>query len=158
MATRAVLMATRRDNTGLVGFEVLPFLVLVFLVGTLMFAQFWAALDAKMATTASARQAARTFVEQPGRLSVRAARERALDAGFSALRSHALLGNSDVASVGNLSLRRCTRVTFEATHQVPALRLPLRRNPEPLVVRSQHSEVVDPFRSGLEGRVNCVGY
>ncbi|HCB36952.1 MAG TPA: hypothetical protein DEP66_01695, partial [Acidimicrobiaceae bacterium] len=57
---------TPADERGIVGFEVLPFLVLVFMVGTLMFAQSWAVLDAKSATTAAARQAARTFVEQSG--------------------------------------------------------------------------------------------
>ncbi|HCB36951.1 MAG TPA: hypothetical protein DEP66_01690, partial [Acidimicrobiaceae bacterium] len=62
-----------------------------------------------------------------------------------------------VASVGALSLRRCARVVFEATHAVPALALPLRRNARPIPVRSRHSEVVDPFRSGLDGRVTCVG-
>ena len=143
-------------QAGVVGFEVLPFLVLVFMVGALMFAQSWAVLDAKMATTSAARQATRTFVEQPGRSSVAGARSQAVKAGTAALTANKLVGESAVAPAGTLSLQRCARVTFEATHRVPALRLPLLTNADPIFVRSQHSEVVDPFRSGLTGRANCV--
>ncbi len=143
------------DERGVVGFEVLPFLVLVFMVGSLMFAQSWAVLDAKMATTSAARQATRTYVEQPGK-SPSDARKRAVQAGEAAIAAHNLPGESSVTPIGVLSLQRCQRATFAATQKVPALRLPLSLNPSPVVVRSQHSEVVDPFRSGLEGQATCV--
>ncbi len=148
---------TSSGESGVVGFEVLPFLVLVFMVGSLMFAQFWAVLDAKMVTTAGVRQAVRTFVEQPGKSSVSQARSRAIQAGEDVISANNLSGESAVRAVGSFSLRRCARATFEATHQVPALRLPLGTSSAPISVRSQHSELVDPFRSGLSGRANCVG-
>ena len=46
----------RSDESGVVGLEVLPLLVVVFVVGTLVFAQSWMALDAKIAATAGARE------------------------------------------------------------------------------------------------------
>ncbi len=143
------------DELGVVGFEVLPFLVLVFMVGSLMFAQSWAVLDAKMATTSGARQATRTYVEQSGKSSSNASK-RAVQAGETAITAHSLPGESSITPIGVLSLQRCQRVTFAATQKIPALRLPLRSNPSPIVVRSQHSEIVDPFRSGLKGQATCV--
>ena len=46
-------MSDQQDESGLVGAEVLPFVVLVFIVGTLVFTQAWAALDAKLAAAAA---------------------------------------------------------------------------------------------------------
>src|SRR5439155_20334481 len=47
------------------GFEVLPFGLLVLVLGTLLVANAWEVIDAKIAVTASAREAARVFVEAP---------------------------------------------------------------------------------------------
>ena len=41
----------------------LPFGVLIFVVGSLLIANAWAVVDAKLATTAAAREAARAYVE-----------------------------------------------------------------------------------------------
>ena len=113
---------TRRDASGVVGAEVLPFVVLVFIGGTLVFAQAWAAPDAKIAAVAGAREAARTFVEHRGPRSGDAA-DAATMAGTQAMSGYRLSGDASVQPVGAARLRRCERVTFEASQQVPRLSL-----------------------------------
>lgn len=146
-------MPESRNESGVVGAEVLPFVVLVFVVGTLIFAQAWAALDAKLAAASAAREAVRTFVEHPGRDSADAT-GAAVDAGTRAISGHSINGDGAIAAVGTPRLRRCERVTFEASLEVAQLALPhVRRSP--VVVRARASEIVDPFRHGLGGRAPC---
>lgn len=142
-----------RGDAGQVGgIEAVPFGLLVLVVGALLIANAWAVVDAKFATDAAARQAARTFAE-------------ATDAGTAASDAEAAAlevieghgrdpGRADVTAVGPLSLTRCARATFEVTYEVPALSIPWigGYGRAPFTVRSTHSEVVDPFRSGLPGR------
>ncbi|MGZ4694068.1 MAG: hypothetical protein ACXWA3_10620, partial [Acidimicrobiales bacterium] len=53
----------RRDDRGqLAGIEVLPFGVLVFVVGALLITNAWAVVDAKIAVDAASREAVRTYV------------------------------------------------------------------------------------------------
>ncbi len=149
--------ARERDEAGVVGFEVLPFLVIVFVLGTLVFAQFWAVLDAKLTTASAAREATRTFVEQPGPAGTNAASRQALDAGRRVLTGNQLTSKGTIKPVGSLSLRRCDRVTFEARTTVPNMAPARSANRAQIVVVSRHTEVVDPLRSGLTGKARCIG-
>jgi hypothetical protein len=143
----------RRDASGVVGAEVLPFIVLVFVGGTLVLAQAWAALDAKIAAVAGAREAARTFVEHRGPRSGDAA-DAAIVAGTEAMSGYRLSGEAWVRPIDAARLRRCTRVTFEATREVPRLAL-LGDRWSPVTVSARAGEMVDPFRHGLRGRAPC---
>ncbi|WP_419915513.1 hypothetical protein [Candidatus Poriferisodalis sp.] len=145
---------TRHDASGVVGAEVLPFVVLVFIGGTLVFAQAWAALDAKIAAVAGAREAARTFVEHRGPRFGDAA-DASVAAGMQAMSGHRLSGEASVRPVGTTRLRRCERVTFEAAREVPRLAL-LGSRWSPVTVGARASEIVDPFRHGLRGRAPCA--
>lgn len=133
------------------GIEALPFGLLIFVLGSLLIANAWAVVDAKFATDAAARQAARTFVEgfdPPLALEAATAAARATVAGHGRDPERAR-----VEPVGALDLVRCARATFTVSYEVPALTLPLigGYGPAPFSVRSTHSELVDPFRSGLAG-------
>lgn len=133
------------------GIEALPFGVLIFVLGSLLIANAWAVLDAKFATDAASRQAARTFVEGT---ELDVALTDAERAGRAAVAAHGR--DPDrliIAAVGDPRLVRCARATFEAVYEVPALSIPLIGGwgPAPFAVRSSHSELVDPFRSGLPG-------
>ena len=133
------------------GIEALPFGLLIFVVGTLLIANAWAVVDAKFATDAAARQAVRTFVE--GEDESTALRE-ATEAGLRSIAGHGRdPERASVAAVGTASLTRCERVTFEAEYEIPAVSLPFvgGYGPAPFRVRSTHSELVDPFRSGVPG-------
>src|SRR3954453_7054427 len=67
------------------GVEVLPFGLLVFVVGSLLIANAWAVVDAKLAVTDAAREAARSYVEQRDRPT---AEVRARAAADESMRGH----------------------------------------------------------------------
>lgn len=146
-------MLDQRDESGVVGAEVLPFVILVFVVGTLVFAQAWAALDAKLAAVAGAREAVRAFVEHPGP-NAAAATDAAVAAGRGAISGYGINGTRAITLVDGKRLVRCERVTFEASQEVPQLALGQLRRP-PMIVRARASETVDPFRHGLGGQAPC---
>lgn len=141
----------RGDGGQVGGIEALPFGLLIFVAGSLLIANAWAVVDAKFATDAAARQAVRTFVESDDQEAGLAAAEAA---GLSAIESHGRdPRRARVRPVGGAELLRCARVTFEATYEVPALSIPVigGYGRAPFRVISRHSELVDPFRSGLTG-------
>lgn len=134
------------------GIEALPFGLLIFVLGSLLITNAWAVVDAKFATDAAARQAARTFVEGADEGS---AFEAAEEAGRAAIDGHGRdPARAVITPVGTFGLARCERATFEAVYEVPALSIPLIGGfgTAPFTVRSSHSEVVDPFRSGVDGQ------
>jgi hypothetical protein len=133
------------------GIEALPFGLLIFVVGALLITNAWAVVDAKFATDAAARQAVRTYVEATD---ADAALEGARAAALDAVEAHGRdRTRAVVGPVGEATLVRCERVTFEVTYEVPALSLPFigGYGRAPFRVRSAHSELVDPFRSGVAG-------
>ena len=141
----------RGDRGQVGGIEALPFGLLIFVVGSLLIANAWAVVDAKFATDVAARQAARTFVEGSD---LEVALLEADAAGRAAIAAHGRdPERAHIAPVGSPELVRCERATFEAVYEVPALSLPLigGYGRAPFQVRSTHSELVDPFRSGLSG-------
>lgn len=153
---RARLRLPSGDDGQMGGLEVLPLGFLIFVTGTLIVVNAWAAIDAKMAVTAASREAARTFVEAPpasaDQESQRAGREALSSYGRSAAR---LTLTSDAGG----DYHRCQRVTFTASYTVPALTVPfLGGLGSGITVRSRHSEIIDPFasRPGLDARSDCV--
>ena len=157
------------DDRGQVGgIEALPFGLLVFVVGALHGANTWAVVDAKLAVDAAARQAARHFVEAEvdGPAGVGGAEDAAVAAGLAALDAHgrdparATVGLSELdAAGGQAGFSRCARVTFTATYEVPALTIPwIGGFGDGIAVTSSHSELVDPYRSGVPGSAEpCLG-
>lgn len=141
----------RGDHGQVGGIEALPFGLLIFVAGALLIANAWAVVDAKFATDAAARQAARTFVEATDEGT---ALQTATDAARAAIEGHGRdPDRAEIAPVGAFALARCERATFEVAYDVPALSIPFigGYGTAPFRVRSSHSEVVDPFRSGLDG-------
>lgn len=143
----------RGDQGQAGGFEVIPFGVLVFVAGTLLVANLWAVVDAKMAATSAAREAARVYVEAPDGGSALAQAEQAADAALAARgrdpsRATVRLVEGDFG--------RCRPVVVEVAYTVPALSVPfLGRYGDGFVVHARHREIVDPYRSGLEGPADC---
>lgn len=147
--------AGRRDENGqLGGIEGLVFGVLIFVFGTLLVANAWGVIDAKLATTAAAREAARTFVEAGSEDDgARAAEDAARQAIVAQGRrwERARITRPDETGFG-----RCQRVTIQVTYDVPLIAVPLLGQAgHGLTVTSRHSEIVDPYRSGLPGEARC---
>jgi hypothetical protein len=163
------------DDRGQVGgVEALPFGILVFVVGALLVANAWAVVDAKLAVDAAARQATRHYVEAEvdagggaggGAASAADAERAAVDAGLAALVAHgrdpadATVGLSSLEGTGGQhGFSRCARATFTAEYEVPALSVPwVGGFGDGISVSSSHSELVDPYRSGVPGSAEACG-
>lgn len=136
------------------GIEVLPFGLLIFVAGTLILVNAWATVDAKLAVTAAAREAARTYVETNPAAADGAAKRAAQEALRSYGRSPDRLGLTH----DNGDYRRCARVTFTATYPLPAVSIPfLGGLGSGVIVRARHSEIIDPYaaRPGLGAGGDC---
>jgi hypothetical protein len=140
------------------GAESLLFGVLVFVIGTLIVVNAWSAIDAKFATSAAAREATRAAVEAAAGADLQAVATRAAHA---TLEGHGRRSSPglQVTPVGATALTRCAEVGYAVQLDVPVLNLPLvERRLGSYRVRSEHRELVDPYRSGLpvdEGGVAC---
>ena len=146
----------RRNQEGQVGgVEAAIFGLLVFVFGTLVVANAWAVIDAKLAANSAAREATRSYVEA----------RSAYDAGREAQRAaeEAVTGHGRQVERMDLDrvqggFARCARVTLEVRYRVPLVAVPLLgERGSGFTVASRHSEVVDPYRSGLEGEAACRG-
>lgn len=139
--------ADPRGEAGVVaGGEVLALGLLTFVVGTLLIANAWAIVDAKLAVTAAAREAARAYVEAGSAV---AAADAAVAAAREALAGHGRDAAAMDPFVVDGRFARCARVTIEVGYTVPALTLPWIGGLGDATVIGRHSEIVDPYRSGL---------
>jgi hypothetical protein len=122
-------------------------------VGGLLVANAWGVVDAKVAAEAAAREAARAYVEAP---SGGDAASAAGEAGAAALAGHGRDPRRMTLAVEG-GFARCARVTVEVRYPVPAVAVPwVGGFGTGFTVRARHSELVDPFRSGLAGRAGCA--
>jgi hypothetical protein len=142
------------DESGQVGFE-LPFGLLTFVVGALLVANAWAVIDAKMAVSSAAREATRAFVEAPVDGDPLA---DAQAAARSAISGAGRDPDKLVLTPLEATFARCETVRFEASYQIPAIRVPwLGGFGSAFTATARHAEVVDPYRSGVPRAVNgCV--
>jgi len=143
-----------RDERGQVGgAEGLAFGVLVFVLGTLLVANAWGVIDAKLAATAAAREAARTYVEAA---SADAASGAARRASEEAIEAHGRRVERSETTLVEGRFERCERITIQVSYTVPLVAVPLLGQAgDGVTVTSRHSEVVDPYRSGLPGTASC---
>lgn len=145
----------RRDERGQVGgIEGVIFGVLIFVLGTLLVANAWGVIDAKLAASSAAREAARTYAEAPsGDDAWPAARAAAREA----IEGHGRdWGRTSVDPPQGVRFERCERFIVEVRYDVPLVAIPLLgQHGTGIEVRARHSEIVDPYRSGLPGTAKC---
>ncbi len=147
------------DRGQVAGIEALPFGLLIFVAGTLLLVNIWGVVDAKFATDAASREATRYVVE-----SARLDRDPAtIRAGAQAVAQRTLEdhGRRRPPTVRirpeGVRLERCDRIQVTVATQVPAIRLPFFGGfGEAFEIVATHSELVDPTRSGLDGRADCI--
>jgi hypothetical protein len=131
----------------------LPFGLVVLVVGTLVVANAWAVIDARLVASSAAREAVRTYVEtgSDGAGAWRAAEQAATAVMVDAGRDPNRFRLEPVAVVRG-ALSRCARVVVVASYEVPALTVPFVGGfADGITVEARASEVVDPYRSGLSG-------
>ncbi|MCU0310254.1 MAG: hypothetical protein MUE36_04840 [Acidimicrobiales bacterium] len=136
--------------------EVLAFGLLVFVIGTLLVANAWGVVDAKLAATSASREAVRSYVEASGPA---IATELAAAATRSAIAGHGRdpdRAEMEITHADDRPYSRCTRATVTVSYPVPALALPFVGGfGEAFEVTARASEIVDPYRSGLPGEARC---
>jgi hypothetical protein len=133
------------------GGEVIPLGVLIFVMGTLMVTNLWAAIDTKMATNGAAREAARVVAESDGGGS-----EVGKDAAKAALttqgRDPAELDGPNGYVIDyepGGAWAPCARATVTVRYPLALINIPIVGAVTGKVVNitSTHSEIVDPYRS-----------
>jgi hypothetical protein len=139
------------------GAEALVLGMLVFVVGTLVAVTTWAAIDTRFATAAAAREGARAAATTPPGEGPLAAAEAAV---VAALEGHGLdPGRAELELHGPVgaSLERCQEVSVTVTYRLDAVRIPvIDVTALGFDVNGRHTEVVDPFRSGLAVGGSCA--
>lgn len=143
-------MRAGRDDAGFAGgLDGLVFGVLLFVFGSLAVVNAWQVVDAKFAMASAAREGARAFVESSGSV------DEAESAAVEAVVGHGRVPRRLSLSVDGAAAR-CARVVVEARYRVPFVVVPVVGSfGNGLVVSARHSEVVDPYRSGLPGAASC---
>jgi hypothetical protein len=146
----------RHDERGAIGgLEGLVFGILLFAFGTLMVVNAWAVVDGKMVASAAAREATRTFVESPNE---RAAILNANDAAKNVINGRRQTQTSvEITPLGNGGYGRCEKVTATVRLSIPRVSLPLIGGTGgTFPVSATHTEVIDPYRSGLTSTATCA--
>lgn len=145
-----------RAEAGFVGgVEVLPFGVLVFVLGTLLVANAWAVVDAKLAVESAAREAGRAYVEAGSAATAGPAADRA---ARQAMEGMGRDGTRLRLTTDAPAYVRCGVVDHETSYDVPTLHLPVIGGLGPgFTVRGHHREIVEPFAAGY-GRESRCGY
>lgn len=146
----------RGDSGQAGGAEVLPLGLLTFVLAMLLIANAWGVVDADLATTSAAREAVRAFVESPDEPS---AHMFATGAALEAMAGHGRSTDStrvDISYVGGGGWARCSRVAVTVRHPMPAIRIPVIGGyGHAFDVVATSTEVIDPYRGGLEGEARC---
>jgi len=144
------------DSGQVAGIEVLPFGILMFIVGMLLVANAWGVVDAQLATTTAAREGVRAYVESPTSAE---SRDRAVSAAAAAIVGYGRSPFStkvDIETVGGRGWQRCSLAMVTVHHEVPLLVLPyIGGFGHAFDVVSRQSEVVDPYRDGVDGEATC---
>jgi len=148
------VVAAHQDEEGFAGgIEGLIFGLLIFVIGTLMVANAWGVVDTKLAADAAAFQAARTYVEAPD---AAAAARQAVAAADTTLVGYGRRPQDARVSLVSGTFARCSRITIQVRYSAPLVDLPfigLVGAAESVTAR--HSELVDPYRTGLGGVAAC---
>jgi hypothetical protein len=148
----------RGDRGQVGGIEVLPFGVLIFVIGALLVTNAWGVVDAKIAADAAAREAVRAYVEAPDATRAEADARRAAVATLVAHGRRADLLTVSIHTADDEPFGRCVPVTVDVHYPVPAVVLPwIGGYGHAFDVHAHHTERVDPFRSGLAGSGTCDG-
>lgn len=134
------------------GLAGLLFGVLAFLFGTILVAYGWAVVQTKAAVVDAARQAARTYVEAPDSLH---AYDSARDAAYNSLAAKGRIPAHAALRITTGGFGRCERITIAVSYPAPVVVVPLGSVLGGSTIKAEHSEIVDPYRSGLPGSATC---
>lgn len=149
IASRAVIDEPEAGQVG--GIEVLPFGILMFVVGALFLMNAWMVIDTKLAADTAAREFVRTYVEQDDPDSAWFLAESAAAEALSSYgKDPALMELSPSTPAGMPPFAPCRRITMTVRYTVPAIDLPFVSGLGSHTVEATHSGLVDPYRGGVQ--------
>jgi Flp pilus assembly protein TadG len=144
-----------RSERGQAGAEAVAIALILGIAIVLLFANVWVLVDAKMRVGEAAREGARAIVEAntPGDSPTQTARTAGSEAFLGASR---LVHAPEYVVRADNGFGRCGRVAVQVRARIRTITLPFvgRWSPD-FEVQSTHSEIIDPFRSGLTGELTC---
>jgi hypothetical protein len=143
----------RGEDGQVAGIEALFFGVLVLVLGTLVVANAWGVIDAKVAAAGAAREAAKAFVQAP------AGSDASDVARTAAVRAIQGQGRDPdrMALLVSGNLARCARVVAEVRYRVPLIVVPMLGGlGSGFTASAHHSELVDRYRTGLRRTATCA--
>ena len=147
-----------RDDAGQAGgWEVIPFGILIFVIGTLFIVNVWAVVDARLVVGDAARDGARAFVHADNEAAARHAANQAVRTSVTG-RGH----DERIVTIDRVSLEprfeRCATVTVRVHETVPAIVLPIIGGfGHGFRVTGSQREIIDPFRPDLPPTGSCHG-
>lgn len=149
-------MKRPRDDAGQVGgWEVIPFGILIFVVGSLFIVNVWAVVDARLAVGDAAREGARSYVLATNPADAERAERIAVDASLSGRGRHRRDVEVAPATL-DPGFMRCATVTVRVSERVPAIVLPFIGGfGHGFNVTGTHHELIDPFRADLPEESAC---
>jgi Flp pilus assembly protein TadG len=147
---------SRRNESGQAGAEAVAMAIIFGVFIILLFANIWTVVDTKMRASDAARDIVRQLVESPA--------DKITDANAKAIlasqpwKARQLVGQPVAEMLEpTVPAQRCSRVAVAVTVHVKAIIFPFAKNWAPgFTVGARHSELVDPFRSDLEGDGLCA--
>ena len=147
----------RRDDAGQAGgWEIIPFGMLIFVVGSLLIVNAWAVVDARQSAGDAAREEARAFVHESDEAGARAA---ARDAVFASTDGRGTPRERVALAPIHLdpSFERCAHVVVTVREVVPAISLPFIGGfGHAFTVTGSQDELIDPFRADLPEASACA--
>jgi hypothetical protein len=148
-------MTRLHGDVGQVGnIEVLPFGLLVFVVGALLITNAWAVIDARSAASAASREAVRAYAESSDPAAAELNARRAADAAVAGHGRDPARMRLEITP--SAPFARCVSVSIRASYSVPALHLPwIGGFGHAIDVTDTHTEIIDPYRSGLARAAQC---
>ena len=149
-------MTHHRDDSGQVGgWEVIPFGILIFVVGSLFIVNVWAIVDARLAVGDAAREGARAYVLATNPVDAEHGEQAAVATSISG-RGHHHREIVVAPVVVDPGFVRCATVTVRVSEQVPAIVLPFIGGfGHGFNVTGTHRELIDPFRADLPAESAC---
>jgi hypothetical protein len=146
--------STSTESGFVAGGEALIFGMLIFVLGTIVVLNAWTVLDARFAASAAAREAVRAVVEAPIGADLDQAAIAAAGMAFEGHgRDPADLEVIWAGATEDPVQARCAEIRFRVETQVDVLVVPRFGTRSAFRVSAVHAELIEPYRSGLEGSV-----
>lgn len=141
----------RGDEDGQAGAEVIAGCIVLVIGLVFVFSNLWMVLDAKMAVSGAARNAAQAYVEQNSASEAESAAQTVARSSLAPRFSDRWRAETQMDRFA-----RCQPISVRVSVTLPLIAVPfLGSLGGTKTVSATHASRIDPFRSGVPGEVDC---